>query len=124
MADPTQRVADNPYTAYEKSDWRIGVVGLIALATIGFLVIAPMAVLLVFPRASVDADRRLAIEPPPPRLQVDPSRDLARFRAEEERRLDTYYWVDRDAGVVHIPIDRAIKKLVEQGSDGFPEVAR
>src|SRR5690348_228443 len=115
MADPAEQVADNPYAAYEKSDWRIGTIGLIALATIALLVIAPLAVLLVFPRAAIDADRRLAIELLPPRLQVDPRRDLTRFRAAEEARLDTYYWIDRDRGAVHIPIERAIEKLVEQG---------
>jgi hypothetical protein len=32
-------------------------------------------------------------------------------RAKERRRLDSYGWVDRDAGIAHIPIDRAIDQI-------------
>jgi hypothetical protein len=52
---------------------------------------------------------------PAPRLQPDPVSDLNRFRAQEEERLDSYGWVDEKAGVVHIPIERAIELLAEHG---------
>lgn len=45
-------------------------------------------------------------------------------RAEDEkdaqrRRLRGYGWVDRDAGVVHLPIERGIERVVrEQRRDG------
>ncbi len=38
----------------------------------------------------------------------------ARDREVRLERLGSYGWVDRDAGIVHIPIDRAMQ-LVEQG---------
>jgi hypothetical protein len=38
--------------------------------------------------------------------------------------LNTYYWVDRDKGVVHIPIAEAMKRLVAKGIDGFPQAGR
>lgn len=57
-------------------------------------------------------------EPPEPRLQVDPAGDIARLRATEQAQLDAYGWVDRDAGTVHIPIDRAMRMLVERRSGG------
>lgn len=53
-------------------------------------------------------------EPPEPRLQVDPAGDIGRLRATERAQLDAYGWVDRDAGTVHIPIDRAMRMLVER----------
>src|SRR5207249_2136384 len=46
--------------------------------------------------------------PPVPRLQAAPVEDLARYRAAQESALNSYGWVDQKAGVVRIPIDRAI----------------
>lgn len=56
-----------------------------------------------------------AQEPPEPRLQTLPRKDLAEVRAEEARILHTYGWVDRDAGVARIPIERAMEIVAEQG---------
>jgi hypothetical protein len=49
--------------------------------------------------------------PPEPRLQVRPVRDLHELRAAEDAILDHYGWIDKNAGVVHIPIARAIDLL-------------
>ena len=53
--------------------------------------------------------------PPEPRLQTAPAEDLRYLRAAEQTRLTTYGWVDRKAGVVRVPIDRA-KELVAEGA--------
>ena len=53
--------------------------------------------------------------PPAPRLQVAPVEDLARYRAAQDSALNSYGWVDQKAGVVRIPIDRAINLLLERG---------
>jgi hypothetical protein len=53
--------------------------------------------------------------PPEPRLQADPRGDLIRFRQAEDHVLTSYGWVDRNAGIVRIPIDRAMKLTVERG---------
>jgi hypothetical protein len=53
--------------------------------------------------------------PPAPRLQVTPIQDLQAMRAAEEALLHEYAWVDRNRGIVRIPIDRAIDLLIEQG---------
>ena len=52
-------------------------------------------------------------EPPGPRLQIDPAAEMRALRAEEEAILTTYEWVDREAGIARIPIDRAIELMVE-----------
>ncbi len=52
--------------------------------------------------------------PPLPRLQVFEAADQKKFRESEESVLRSYGWVDRDAGVVRIPIDRAIELLAER----------
>ena len=53
--------------------------------------------------------------PPAPRLQNYPFYDLRAFRSEENRVLEHYGWVDKNAGVVRIPVERAIDVLAEQG---------
>lgn len=53
--------------------------------------------------------------PPAPRLQSAPVDDLIALRQWEEEKLSGYGWVDRDAGVVRIPIERAMKLTVERG---------
>jgi len=55
-------------------------------------------------------------EPPPePRLQTNPREDLREMRASEDALLATYGWVDRNAGVVRIPIDRAMTLAIDRG---------
>lgn len=54
-------------------------------------------------------------EPPEPRLQVAPKQDLDALRARDASFLEHYAWVDRDAGVVRIPIGRAIEVLAARG---------
>jgi hypothetical protein len=56
-----------------------------------------------------------AMAPAGPSLQPLPSRDLARFRAEEDVVLGTYGWVDKEKGIVRIPIERAMRLLSERG---------
>jgi hypothetical protein len=53
--------------------------------------------------------------PPEPRLQTDPRQDLSDLRAKEDEVLGSYGWVDKNAGVVRIPIDQAMKLTLERG---------
>ena len=53
--------------------------------------------------------------PPLPRLQQTPGPDLAQFRAAEEAALNAYAWVDKQAGIVQVPVSRAIDLIVEHG---------
>jgi hypothetical protein len=53
--------------------------------------------------------------PPEPRLQEHPREDLSELRAREDEILSSYGWVDRNAGVVRIPIDAAMKLTLERG---------
>jgi hypothetical protein len=120
MAELDERTADNPDTAYERSDWPLATIGLVSVAVFILLVISPLVMIAAFPRTPADVSRALTVEQPQPRLQTDPSEDLIQFRAEEDKRLNTYYWIDRKKGVVHIPIRQAMKDLAAEGIDGFP----
>ena len=50
-----------------------------------------------------------------PRLQVSPPADLETFREREESELHSYGWINRTAGVVRIPIERAMELVVVKG---------
>ena len=63
-----------------------------------------------FPLAA-SQERRL---PPEPRLQTDPREDLRVLRQSEDQILQSYGWIDKNAGVVRIPIDEAMKLTVER----------
>ena len=52
---------------------------------------------------------------PGPRLHADDRRELAVLREYESQRLTTYGWVDRKNGVVRIPVERAMKLVLEEG---------
>ena len=64
-----------------------------------------------YPLAAAQGHR----EPPEPRLQTDPRQDLADLRAREDELLGSYGWVDKNAGVVRIPIEAAMKLTLERG---------
>ena len=50
-----------------------------------------------------------------PRLQLKPPEDLNNFRAGEETALNNYGWINQTAGVVRIPIERAMDLVLERG---------
>jgi hypothetical protein len=59
--------------------------------------------------------------PPAPRLQITTSTDIDELRRREDEILRTYGWVDKNAGVVRVPVDRAIDLLTERG---LPQVRK
>ena len=73
-----------------------------------------------YPLAAAQGHR----EPPEPRLQTDPRQDLADLRAKEDDILGSYGWVDKNAGVVRIPIDAAMKLTLERGLPARTEPKR
>ena len=62
----------------------------------------------------VPVAQALPSAPPEPRLQIAPSLDLKALRATEDAQLHGYGWVDRKAGVVHIPIERAMDLVAQE----------
>ncbi len=52
---------------------------------------------------------------PQPRLEGDERREINDFREHEEQTLNSYGWVDQQAGVVRIPIDRAMQLMAQRG---------
>lgn len=62
----------------------------------------------------------LAVNTPPrlpaePRLQQFPGNELYESRLKENAQLNSYGWVDRNSGTVHIPIEDAMRLMLERG---------
>lgn len=67
------------------------------------------------PAKLVEPDPSLLNRFPAPRLQLSPRYELTDGRILEQQRLETYGWVNRTAGVIHIPISRAMDIIVDRG---------
>jgi hypothetical protein len=50
-----------------------------------------------------------------PALRLGEPSNLQQFLQAEDKALTTYEWIDRSAGVVRIPIDRAKELLLQRG---------
>jgi len=63
------------------------------------------------------------LQPQGPRLLVAEPGTLAAFRQQEEEVLTTYAWVEKDKGIVRIPVEEAMKIVAERGLPSFPPSA-
>jgi hypothetical protein len=59
---------------------------------------------------------------PQPRLEQNERLEINDFRLGEEQTLASYGWVDQPAGVVRIPIDRAMELIAQRGLPTTPRV--
>jgi len=50
-----------------------------------------------------------------PMLESDERGQFKDFLLKQEDQLNSYGWIDKQAGVAHIPIDRAMDLIVERG---------
>jgi hypothetical protein len=79
------------------------------------------------PATQVQTGRQL---PPEPLLQGAPGKDdkptelpleaMATLRAQTAQKLDSYGWVDKPAGITHIPIERAKDIIADNGLPELP----
>jgi hypothetical protein len=58
---------------------------------------------------------------PEPRLESNERLEINDFRLQEENTLHSYGWVNQQAGVVRIPIDRAMELLAQRGLPTRPK---
>ena len=59
---------------------------------------------------------------PSPRLIQDETDWLHRAETEQRSRLQGYRWVDRDKGLIAIPIAEAVHRIAAMGADGYAPV--
>lgn len=55
------------------------------------------------------------LQAPEPRIQASPATDEQSLRAYEDSQLNGYGWVDKQKGIVRIPIERAIQLTAQRG---------
>ncbi len=58
---------------------------------------------------------------PEPRLERNERLEIKDFRLKEEQTLNSYGWVDEKAGVLHIPIERAMQLIAQRGLPTTPK---
>ncbi len=66
------------------------------------------------PGRSIVATPLPTLLPPEPRLQTNGQAEFQSFQATQQAELNTYNWIDRQNGIVHIPIERAMELLAAQ----------
>jgi hypothetical protein len=60
-------------------------------------------------------------EPPAPRLQTQPFKDVYLLKQGQNERLNSYGWTDKANGFVHIPIERAMEITRELHTPARPD---
>jgi len=93
----------------------------VALAIVGILVAALLLLggLAYYDRLSHPAGAEVYPVPPPPRIDAAPQFEFETYLAEQRARLNSYAWVDRQRGIAHIPIERAMALYArEAGGQG------
>ena len=117
-----------PGSTYEHTDAHVGpmvrfAIWLVISAVIVHVGLAAMYWLLIRESSErVESERYpLAVKTPlrlpsDPRLQQFPRNELYDFRTKEEAELHSYGWVDKNAGTVHIPIEDAMRLMLERGA--------
>jgi len=124
-SDVRQEDVRNPGVSYEPTQPDLRVV----LAFLFALGLATVMVLLVLwgmftyfrglsaQRGALPSPRMYTSAPPvpPPQLQPDPVADYNVYHLSADETLNSYGWVDQQAGTTRIPIDRAMDLLAERG---------
>ncbi|HET9696108.1 MAG TPA: hypothetical protein VFP40_04515 [Terriglobales bacterium] len=73
------------------------------------------------PRVPDALEQYRQVHKPAVMLQNDDVADMNNFLSQQNQALSSYGWVDQKAGVVHIPIDQAMKNIVQQGLPARPQ---
>ena len=107
---------------FEQSDVPIRLVAWLAAGLASFIFVTPLALPLIFPQSLTHAmpTSRPALSSNAPPLDVAPRETLQRARRENAQFEHGYGWVDRNRGMVRIPVDRAVELLLRKGLPGWP----
>jgi hypothetical protein len=116
---------DNPTVHHEESDVNIRAIFGFGAGMVAVGIVLALAVFVLFryfaaqEKLQTTTEYPLAagqdLQPPEPRLQTNPREDLRELRVKEEALLGSYGWVDKNAGIVRIPIDRAMTLTLQRG---------
>jgi hypothetical protein len=107
---------------YERSDIESEGIAWIALGLGLFVLAVPLLMPLIYPQSMqhVSPAAPPALSANAPELAITPGADLQRLHRAEAQVIDDYGWVDRDRGVVRIPLAHAMERLLQKGLPGWP----
>jgi len=113
-----------PPADHERTDISVRVVWVgIPVLVLGVLALS-LLVLKLYPGGTVDRTMNMPLPTyPDPQLQTDPVKDLQTLRAAQLSRLNGTSWVDEERGVVHIPIEAAMRDISSHGIEDWPATA-
>lgn len=120
-------------TGHELTDLRPGYIALFGIGLAVTLAIVLALTFLLMHYKTAQHEKRETPLPrlgrereatPQPRLQIDAHKELREMRAGEDTVLHSYGWVDREAGIVRIPVDRAMEVLASKGLPARPQAEK
>ncbi|MFQ5604152.1 MAG: hypothetical protein ACE5HS_12875 [bacterium] len=125
MSEKKREAVKKNHSNYERSDAKIRAItwsgiSLLALIFLIFVVIFGVFHLLKekrqkslpVPSPLAGAKQQKVIES---QLLVQPAMELVKFRALQDSLKSHYGWVVKEAGVVRIPVDRAMELMLQRG---------
>ena len=119
-------------TSPSQHDAEISVRGIV-IFSLGLVAVVALAFVLVWgigagldrqkqaaaPEPGPFAEERANYMPPAPNLQADPTADWDEMLVEEELSLNSYQLLDASGGQVQLPIEEAMRRVVEEGAPEF-----
>ncbi|HXW53414.1 MAG TPA: hypothetical protein VEL47_04830 [Myxococcota bacterium] len=108
---------------HERSDANAKKIMWVAIASvvIGAIILLGLVFAFSLLRSNIEAEALKVVPkelidkrkgPPPPLLEVSPIKVAQESRERERQLLQTYGWVDRENGIVRVPIEKAIEILL------------
>jgi len=90
----------------------------LTVVVVGAIVYGSFRYLETHPITSVQSNPMAVFDsqiPPTPRIEEHPAIEIEELHDQEDQTLSTYGWIDKNKGVVRIPIDRAIELQLQRG---------
>jgi hypothetical protein len=115
------KAAREPFVVRQEPD-RLHQRKLVVVTTMSIAIFAMATASAWFLLAATSNAPRAGAKPPPPApaqigtvetTLIDVTERGVKLRADERQALDRYGWVDRDAGLARIPIERAMDMVAE-----------
>jgi hypothetical protein len=98
------------HSTQQPSNLRTGPI-LIGLAAVVVMILLAALIAAALARPTRSGNTATTIERAPMLLTSNPSDERAAFEREKRRILESYGWVDPNARIVHVPIERAMQML-------------
>lgn len=107
---------------HETRDIKVSLVfwaAVVLVVAITFFSLLTTLLFRVFHRSSAEPVSRIELQPhllaPAPQVRTDEAAETARYEAAKTKKLNSYGWIDRNNGIIRIPIERAMDLVAQRG---------